>query len=156
MADAARRIRPAALAAVVLLAAMPARADAPANPLDLSRYKGKVVYLDFWASWCAPCKLSFPYMERMTAAYPRAAFVVIAVNVDHSRQRADAFLSQVGASVPVVYDPKGVIATKYHVSEMPTSILIGRDGRVRYTHLGFFENKTPQYEAHIEELIHEK
>ena len=78
------------------------------------------------------------------------------MNVDHSRQRADAFLSQVGASVPVVYDPKGAIATQYHVSEMPTSILIGPDGRVRYTHLGFFENKTPQYEAHIEELIHEK
>jgi thiol-disulfide isomerase/thioredoxin len=139
-----------------MAAVAPAGAADRNDPLDLARYKGKVVYLDFWASWCGPCKLSFPYMERMTAAYSRSAFVVIAVNVDHSRARADAFLNQVGADIPVVYDPKGTIAAKFHVTEMPTSILIGRDGRVHYVHQGFFEDKTPQYESHIEELISEK
>ena len=118
--------------------------------------KGRYVLLDFWASWCGPCRLSFPYMELLRSAYARKEFVVIAVNVDHSRERADAFLNQVGGNVPVVYDPKGVIAAKYHVSEMPTSVLIGRDGRVRFVHQGFFETKTPQYESHIEELINEK
>ena len=130
----------------------PALADNRSDPLDLAKYKGKVVYLDFWASWCGPCRLSFPYMELLRSAYARKEFVVIAVNVDHSRERADAFLNQVGGNVPVVYDPKGAIAAKYHVSEMPTSVLIGRDGRVRFVHQGFFETKTPQYESHIEEL----
>ncbi len=134
----------------------PALADNRPGQLDLAKYKGKVVYLDFWASWCGPCRLSFPYMELLRSAYARKEFVVIAVNVDHSRERADAFLNQVGGNVPVVYDPKGVIAAKYHVSEMPTSVLIGRDGRVRFVHQGFFETKTPQYESHIEELINEK
>ena len=148
-----------ALAAGALLSIVslgPALADNHSDPLDLAKYKGKVVYLDFWASWCGPCRLSFPYMELLRSAYSRKEFVVVAVNVDHSRERADAFLNQVGGNVPVVYDPKGAIATKYHVSEMPTSVLIGRDGRVRYVHQGFFEAKTPQYESHIEELINEK
>jgi len=141
---------------VGLVAFGQAYADTSAKPLNLAQYRGKVVYLDFWASWCAPCKLSFPYMEQLAASYPRDAFVVIAVNVDHSRERADAFLSQVGAEVPVVYDPKGQIAGKFHVSEMPTSVLIGRDGRVRYVHQGFFQNKITQYETHIQELVNEK
>jgi thiol-disulfide isomerase/thioredoxin len=145
------------LATIAALAASaPVLAQTQAPGLNLEQYKGRVVYLDFWASWCGPCKLSFPYMERMTSVYSRRPFVVIAVNVDHSRVRADAFLSQVGASVPIIYDPKGVIATKFHVTEMPTSILIGRDGRVRYVHQGFFQDKTPLYEAHIEELLSEK
>ena len=146
----------AAAGAVASLFAATAYAETTPDPLDLTRYKGKVVYLDFWASWCAPCKLSFPYMERMTSSYSRNSFVVIAVNVDHSRERADAFLSQVGVRIPIVYDSKGAIAAKFHVSTMPSSILIGRDGRVRYVHQGFFENKIPQYEAHIEELLNEK
>lgn len=145
-------LRAMALCVVALLGPTGTRAA----PLNLSAYKGKVVYLDFWASWCAPCKLSFPYMERMTAVYSHGSFVVIAVNVDHSRERADAFLEQVGAGVPVVYDPKGEIARSFHVAAMPTSVLIGRDGRVRYVHQGFFQAKTDEYQAHIEELINEK
>jgi thiol-disulfide isomerase/thioredoxin len=124
--------------------------------LDLSKYKGKVVYLDFWASWCGPCKISFPYMERMTAVYRSEPFVVIAVNVDHSREKADAFLEQIGADIPVVYDPRGTIAAKFKITEMPTSILIGRDGRVRYVHQGFFQDKTSLYADHISELLNEK
>ncbi len=89
-------------------------------------------------------------------AYPRDSFVVIAVNVDHSKERAEAFLRQTESTVPVIYDPTGVIAKRFHVSEMPTSILIGRDGRVRYIQQGFFENNIPQYEAHIEELVNAK
>lgn len=143
-----------AFASVVVLA--PALAYNRPDLLDLAKYKGKVVYLDFWASWCGPCRLSFPYMELMRSAYARKEFVVIAVNVDHSRERADAFLNQVGGNVSVVYDPKGAIAAKYHVSEIPTSVLIGRDGRVRYVHQGFFAAKTLQYESQIEERINEK
>ena len=129
---------------------------ANAATLDLSAYKGKVVYLDFWASWCGPCKLSFPYMERLAYYYSKQPFVIVAVNVDHSRAKADAFLSTVNARFPIVYDPRGVIAAHYGVKAMPTSILIGRDGRVRYVDKGFFAEQMPIYESHIAELINDK
>jgi thiol-disulfide isomerase/thioredoxin len=148
------RFKLAAIAAVLALA--PTAHAADAGPLDLGKYKGKVVYLDFWASWCGPCKLSFPYMQRMTAKYPASDFVVLAVNLDKSRPKADAFLADVGSRLPVVYDPAGAIATRYAVKEMPTSVLIGRDGRVRHVHKGFFLDKAPEYEAHITELLNEK
>ena len=146
----------ALVAAGAALAIPLAATAADAGSLDLSQYRGKVVYLDFWASWCGPCKLSFPYMQKMTAKYPASDFVVLAVNVDKSRPKADAFLAQVGNRLPVVYDPAGAIATKYSVKEMPTSVLIGRDGRVRQVHKGFFLAQTPEYEAHIAELLNEK
>lgn len=95
-------------------------------------------------------------MQRMASYYKSDNFVIIAVNVDHSRDKAEAFLNQVGATVPIVYDPKGLIAAKFHVKEMPTSILIDRDGRVRYVHQGFFEDKMIVYESHISELLNEK
>ena len=133
-----------------------ARAAPATAPLDLDQYRGKVVYLDFWASWCGPCKLSFPYMQQMVSRYPAGDFAVVAVNLDRERGRADAFLKQVGNRLPVVYDPSGALASKYAVKEMPSSVLIGRDGKVRYVHKGFFLDKAPAYEAHIAELIGEK
>ena len=124
--------------------------------LDLGPYKGKVLYLDFWASWCGPCKLSFPYMQTMVSRYPASDFAVLAVNVDRERAKADLFLQQVGNRLPVLYDPKGAVASKYAVKEMPSSVLIGRDGRVRYVHKGFFPAQTSLYETHISELLNEK
>ena len=150
------RLRPAARAAIHALALATGAAQAAEAPLDLAPYRGKVVYLDFWASWCGPCRLSFPYMAKMTSKYPADRFVVLAVNLDKSRPKADAFLAQVGAKLPVVYDPAGATASKYDVREMPTSVLIGRDGKVRYVHKGFFLDKAATYEAHIAELLDEK
>lgn len=138
----------------VLIGLSPAHA-APAK-LDLSAYKGKVVYLDFWASWCGPCKASFPYMERLKAAYGRDGLIIIAVNVDHSQAKAENFLSAQDSDLAVVYDPKGEIATAYHVKDMPTSVLIDRDGKVRYIHKGFFPDQTTEYGRQVEALLHEK
>jgi len=133
-----------------------AHAAPAAAGLDLAPYRGKVVYLDFWASWCGPCKLSFPYMQKMVSRYPAGDFAVVTVNLDRERGRADAFLKQVGSRLPVVYDPTGALAKTYAVKEMPSSVLIGRDGKVHHIHKGFFVDKAPTYEAHIAELIGEK
>ncbi|ESQ85234.1 hypothetical protein AEAC466_05855 [Asticcacaulis sp. AC466] len=124
--------------------------------IDLSAYKGKVVYLDFWASWCGPCKNSFPYMENLKAAHAGDDLVIITVNLDHSRQKADAFLKSLNSDLNVVYDPKGSLASTYRIKDMPTSLLIGRDGRVRYVHNGFFPAQTAEYRAQIESLLREK
>ena len=121
--------------------------------LDLGAYKGKVVYLDFWASWCHPCEQSFPYMEQLKQRYGDD-LVVIAVNVDHSRDRADAFLNRMHSDLNVVYDPDGQLAAHYDVKDMPTSMLIGRDGKVRYVHKGFFAEQMSGYNAQVAELVH--
>jgi thiol-disulfide isomerase/thioredoxin len=134
----------------------PFAAVAATPALDLDPYKGKVVYLDFWASWCGPCRLSFPWMNDAQSQFGSAGLVVIAVNVDHDRALAEKFLGVHGADFKVVFDPKGAIASQYKIAGMPTSVVIGRDGRVRYEHTGFFENREGEYDNQISQLLSEK
>lgn len=129
---------------------------ASAAELDLSAYKGKVVYLDFWASWCTPCRQSFSWMNQIQEQDGTRGLVVIAVNVDHDKDLADAFLKRYAPQFKIVYDSKGEIASKYKINDMPTSFLIGRDGRVRYTHAGFYPDREGTYDVHIEELLNEQ
>ncbi len=126
-----------------------------AGPLDLSQYAGKVVYIDFWASWCGPCQESFPFMNKLKASYPEKDFVIVLVNVDRKQSKADRFLSRIPAPVPTLYDPKGKIARQFDIKAMPTSVLIDRKGRIRYVHSGYHAEKTPEYTSHIKELINE-
>jgi thiol-disulfide isomerase/thioredoxin len=150
-----RRATVAMVAGMVLSMGV-ANAQTPAGALDLASYKGKIVYLDFWASWCAPCQQSFPYMDALVKRLPASDFVVIAVNVDHDRKKADAFLKRVGGAVPVIFDPEGKLATKFDVKAMPTSLLIDRTGRTRFVHQGFFPEQISAYDTQISELVHEK
>lgn len=142
-----------ALAAGLALAPLVAHAEA--GPLDLSRYRGKVVYLDFWASWCGPCKLSFPWMQMLAARYPEDV-AVVTVNLDRQKPQADAFLRQVRSTLPVVYDAQGVSAKAWKVADMPTSLVFDRKGAVRFRHQGFFPGKTGEYEAHVAALVRER
>lgn len=129
---------------------------ASAAGLDLDAYRGKVVYLDFWASWCTPCRLSFPWMNEVQEARSRNGLVIIAINVDHDRAAAQDFLQATNPEFKIVYDPDGSIASRYNFKDMPTSVLIGRDGRVRYTHAGFMRNREQSYLADIDVLLSEK
>lgn len=142
------------VAPILLIAPAPANSQS-APVLDLAQYRGKVVYIDFWASWCGPCKLSFPWMNQLRQQYGAKDLVIVTVNVDHDRAPATAFLNSVGGTLPVIYDPQGVLATRYKVAGMPTSILIGRDGQQRFVHHGYFPNKTAEYQAHIATLVAE-
>jgi len=142
------------VAALLVGTATPATADTTA--LDLSRYKGKVVYVDFWASWCGPCKQSFPFMQGLSSRYGANDLVVLTVNVDRQRGAADGFLRQVHSTLPVVWDSKGDIAKAWKVSDMPTSVVFGRDGKMRFRHQGFYPGKTAEYEAHVAQLVREK
>ena len=132
-------------------AVLSAQADAP--KLDLSQYKGKVVYLDFWASWCKPCRQSFPWMNAMQAKYSADGLVVVSVNLDEQRADADKFLKQVPADFTIVFDPEGKLAEQYQLIGMPTSFLIGRDGQVVKRHSGFFDSSPAEYEAEIRALL---
>jgi thiol-disulfide isomerase/thioredoxin len=127
-----------------------------AADLDLMPYRGKVVYVDFWASWCAPCKQSFPWLDNLVREYASQNFVVIGINVDKDRDRAERFLNVTPANFPIVYDPNGELATAYKVTGMPSGVLIDRAGHVRFQHAGFSEKQQGLYEEQLKALLAEK
>jgi thiol-disulfide isomerase/thioredoxin len=114
-----------------------ASASATEDALDLASLKGKVVYVDFWASWCGPCRQSFPWMDSLQHSLGAAGLVIIAVNVDQNHDEAQKFLANYSPSFRVAYDPNGNLAEHYGVRGMPTSVLIGRDGKTVLVHQGF-------------------
>jgi len=138
-----------------LLLAMSLGGVVSASALDLSAYRGKVVYLDFWASWCGPCRQSFPWLDNLVQEYASKNFVVIGVNVDKDQGLAERFLSETPAVFPIVYDPHGDIATTYKVAGMPSAILIDRAGHVRFQHTGFSPKKKEEYEEQLQTLLSE-
>lgn len=144
-----------AVAALAITPVAVSAAPSSTGALNLDAYRGKVVYLDFWASWCHPCEQSFPYMEQLKQLYGND-LAIVAVNVDHNRDRADAFLQRVHSDLTVVYDPKGELAARYAVKDMPTSILIDREGKVQFIHKGFFLGQIDDYNAQIVGLVHAK
>lgn len=121
--------------------------------VQLSALKGKVVYLDFWASWCVPCKKSFPWMNTMQKRYADQGFAIVAVNLDKERALADEFIKQVQANFTVAFDASGSSAEKYKLRGMPSSYLIGRDGKVHASHIGFREKDKDKLEQVIKNLL---
>jgi len=130
--------------------------DLFAANVNFDQYKGNVVYLDFWASWCGPCRNSFPWMERMQERYGKQGLKIIAVNLDQEPALAKKFLQEFPVQFQVKYDPDGKIAEQFGVQAMPTSFLIDRTGKKIEKHNGFFTNKSSQYETEIESLLGEK
>ena len=134
--------------------ALPAQADVyDIRELDLNAYRGKVVYLDFWASWCKPCRQSFPWMNRLLARYPAERFTVITVNLDAETDAMHRFLQKVPADFDVYHDPNGGIAEKFELQGMPTAFLIDASGKIVSRHVGFYEKKIEAYEREIEALL---
>lgn len=122
---------------------------------SLQDLQGKVVYVDFWASWCKPCRKSFPWMNNMQAKYPDN-LQVIAINLDAEPELAAAFLDKVPANMPIVYDPQGNIAKAYKLLGMPSSYLIDKKGNIRFSHKGFFTERESLYENEISTLLSEQ
>ncbi len=123
--------------------------------LDLKQYQGKVIYLDFWASWCIPCRKSFPWLNDLGKKHSPDDLVVIAVNLDKKKSLATEFLNNYPANFKIIYDPKGLLAKKYKIKGMPSSVLFGKDGRPKFAHKGFFPSKIESYEKEIDQLIAE-
>ena len=133
---------------LLVAAAMLAVLSAPASGDSLvSEREGKVVVVDFWASWCVPCRRSFPWMNDMVEKYADDGLVVVAVNLDKDRGAAEAFLAEVPANFEIEFDPDASIAREYGVEAMPSSFVFGRDGELVARHLGFKVKKQDDYEA---------
>lgn len=138
---------------ICLVWVIPAHA---ASALDLTGLQGRVVYVDFWASWCGPCRQSFPWMENMKSTYEAQGLAIVAVDLDAHRADADKFLDQFHPTFDVRFDPQGELANFYKVQGMPSSVLIDRHGATRFTHVGFRPVDAAIYEAQIRELLAEK
>lgn len=131
-----------------------ARAETDAN-LDLADYRGRVVVMDFWASWCVPCRRSFPWLNTMSEKYADDGLVIIGVNVDRERREAEDFLAEFPARFRIHYDPEADLARQFDVQGMPSSFIIGRDGNVRNSHIGFKVRRQDEYEAAIVAALEE-
>jgi thiol-disulfide isomerase/thioredoxin len=154
----AMRIPPRALGTLLALCALllvtvPVHAE---GALDFASLRGRVIYLDFWASWCVPCRHSFPWLQSMADSYGPQGLSVVAINLDQNRADAEHFLAQYHPGFEVRFDASGKSAEQYRVSGMPTSVLIDRHGAVRYTHIGFRPADAATYEQQLRELLAEQ
>lgn len=123
------------------------------DAINLAKLKGKVVYVDFWASWCGPCKQSFPFMNDLQSRYGGGGLEIVAINLDARRDDAERFLAEVPARFTLAFDPKGESARRFEVKAMPSSVLIGRDGKVVAAHKGFKEGDRKELEERIAQLV---
>lgn len=121
--------------------------------LNLDQFRGSVVVVDFWASWCQPCRRSIPWLNEMRARYGKQGLVVIGVNVDARQGDAARFLREVPAEFDVVYDPAGQLAERYHLPGMPASFVYDRSGHLAEQHVGFRDTDRAPYEAALQKLL---
>lgn len=126
------------------------------TPTPLSKFAGKVVYLDFWASWCAPCRTSFPLLNKLHEKYKAQGFEVVAVNLDEDKTKAEKFLKEIPVSFNVLVDAKGEWSDKFGVEAMPTSYILDQKGVVQNIHHGFASDDIKELEAKIVALLAKK
>lgn len=124
--------------------------------VSLAAHRGKVVYLDFWASWCAPCQAALPALEQLRKEFPADQFQVIAVNVDTDPEKALRLLAKHKIGYPSAADPEGVLPQTFGLKTMPTSYLIDRAGVVRLVHPGFRSSDVEKIRAQIKTLVEAK
>jgi peroxiredoxin len=125
------------------------------EPATLSQYKGQVVMVNFWATWCGPCQQEMPLLDQMYKKYRPAGFTLLGVNVDKEAPAVRELLARKPVSFPVLLDPANQVSKAYHVDDMPSSVLIDRKGEIRYVHRGYKPGDENEYQDRIRQLIRE-
>ena len=121
----------------------------------LSEQRGSVILINFWASWCGPCRQEMPLLDDIQQKYSRLGFSIIGVNVDKDTDKADKILKEIPVSFPVLYDPAGDVGKLFNVDSMPTTVIVDRDGKMRFLHRGYKPGYEQEYVAQIKQLIRE-
>jgi peroxiredoxin len=123
---------------------------------DLARYRGKVVVINFWATWCEPCREEMPSLQRLRERLPVTSFAVLAINVDEPDARVRRFLEETRLDLPVLLDPNKTVTRAWGVRVMPTTFVVGPDGRIRYRLLGEADWSTDAIIATLTQLMNGK
>jgi peroxiredoxin len=123
--------------------------------IKLSELRGQVVMVNFWASWCGPCRQEMPLLQQLFDRYQSLGFSLLGVNVDEDRSAADKMLSDLPVSFPILYDDRSEVSKEYQVKAMPSTFMVDRDGRIRYLHKGYKPGYEEEYQQQIRELLRE-
>jgi peroxiredoxin len=159
-------LRIVASVAFLVVAASASSAIAPTTPapdfslhamtgpnMRLRDQRGRVVMVNFWATWCAPCRQEMPHLNRLYQKYRSSGFVLLGVNVDEDASKAADVAAKLGITFPVLLDADKSVSKLYDLSTMPSTVLIDRDGKVRYVHRGYLAGYEDAYEKQIRELL---
>ncbi|HEX7637863.1 MAG TPA: TlpA disulfide reductase family protein [Burkholderiaceae bacterium] len=161
-----RLLAPLVLAALPLFAhAAAIRPGAPApdftlhatdgRNLRLDELRGQVVLVNFWATWCGPCREEMPHLDTLYGKYRKSGFVLLGVNIDDDPNTALATARKLGVSFPVLLDTDKQVSKRYDLSTMPSTVVIDRDGKVRYVHRGYRDGVEAEYDRQIRALLEE-
>ena len=129
--------------------------DATGNNIRLSEYRGQVVLINFWASWCGPCRQEFPHLDELHQKYEGLGFTVFGVNVEEERAPADKVLRDIPVTFPVLFDSDNSVSKLYDVDAMPATVLVDRNGDIRFMHRGYKPGYEDLYEKQVRALIKE-
>jgi peroxiredoxin len=129
--------------------------SAASTDVSLNDLKGQVVLINFWASWCGPCRQEMPVLEQLYRKYKAAGFTLIGVNVEPKSGDAEGFLKSTPVSFPILFDPDSKVSRLYEVTGMPSTVIVDRAGKVRYIHHGYKPGEESEYLDQIRTLVRE-
>jgi peroxiredoxin len=124
--------------------------------VSLASQKGNVVMVNFWATWCVPCRQEMPHLQALYERYQSLGFELLAVNVEDNPEGARKWLEETPVTFPVLFDPKNEVSKLYKVVAMPSTVLIGRDGTMRFIHHGYKPGYENEYQTQVRALLREK
>jgi peroxiredoxin len=132
---------------------LPVRAG---GELALSSLRGQVVMINFWASWCGPCRQEFPALDQIYRKYKPMGFTLVGINVESEKTDAERFLGQQSVSFPILFDPDNQVSGQYGVRAMPTTVLVDRQGRLRWVHMAFKPGDEAKYVEQVRAALREQ
>jgi len=129
--------------------------SASGENLRLSEYRGDVVMINFWATWCGPCRQEMPLLDELYVRYQRVGFNLLGINIDDDTGRAMKMIDELGVTFPVLFDSRKEVSKLYDVAAMPVTLLVDREGRIRYVHHGYKAGYEDKYLDQIRSLLRE-
>jgi len=123
--------------------------------LRLSEYRGDVVMINFWATWCGPCRQEMPLLDALYSRYQRVGFNLLGVNIDDDSRRAMQMIEELGVNFPVLFDARKEVSKLYEVDAMPVTVIVDRSGNVRYIHHGYKPGYEDKYLDQVRSLLRE-